>query len=76
MSPAVVAAGNNNTTDPKREVDGKALAIQLGATLLELGLTLTASYCEFLFAFIVLVLQITNTYSPTTLSPSQSYPNG
>eukprot|EP00970_Alexandrium_tamarense_P005982 scaffold1009_cov188-Alexandrium_tamarense.AAC.10 len=55
MSPAVVAAGNNNTTDPKREVDGKALAIQLGATLLELGLTLTASYCEFLFAFIVLV---------------------
>eukprot|EP01082_Thalassiosira_pseudonana_P000886 g1577.t1 g1577 contig10:2374675-2376558(-) len=44
MSPAVVAAGNNNTTDPKREVDGKALAIQLGATLLELGLTLTASY--------------------------------
>ncbi len=48
FSPAEVrvtgSSSKNGAGTDKRHVDGKALAIQLGATLLELGLTLAASY--------------------------------
>ncbi|KAL7460469.1 hypothetical protein ACHAXS_000921 [Conticribra weissflogii] len=38
------SSSKNGAGTDKHHVDGKALAIQLGATLLELGLTLAASY--------------------------------
>jgi len=41
---ATASSSKNGAGTDKRHVDGKALAIQLGATLLELGLTLAASY--------------------------------